>query len=373
MRQKKILFLTAIVLAIFIFGCVGTFRQEPLMKTKQKSVVWDESSLVLVAESGSYGRMIKLPGEKILCSFERHGKSFATISDDGGRTWGEPVLAATFQHGSAANPEVVLLNDGSLMMMVNERPGDGVHPFAIRTHISRDLGKTWNVQSLAYEAGTDFHSGCWEPAGLQLPSGEIQIFFANEKPYPDSHEQEITMVRSLDQGCTWSEGARVAFVPSARDGMPVPLLLNDGENIVVAIEDNRPGRTLQPSIIASSVEDNWNQPTVGLQSPLRWQPLSEPLPPDTYAGAPYICQMPDGTTLLSCQIGKGPEDCTMAVFVGDRNARNFTSRTTPFPVDEGHSALWNSLFCKNQKTVTAISGTAIDGVWGVWAIDGKLR
>jgi hypothetical protein len=62
----------------------------------------------------------------------------------------------------------------------------------------------------------------------------------------------------------------------------------------------------------------------------------------------------------------------MAVFIGDAEAKNFSGRTIPFKVDKGRSGRWNSLFVKNTATVTAISGTTINGATGLWAIDGRL-
>lgn len=62
----------------------------------------------------------------------------------------------------------------------------------------------------------------------------------------------------------------------------------------------------------------------------------------------------------------------MAVYLGDNDARNFTNRSFPFAVPGDTSGLWNSLFVKSDNTITAISGTVVDGVRGIWVIDGKL-
>jgi hypothetical protein len=62
----------------------------------------------------------------------------------------------------------------------------------------------------------------------------------------------------------------------------------------------------------------------------------------------------------------------MVVYLGDSEARNFTGKSVPFPVVPEASGLWNALFIKDETTVTAISGTVINGVRGLWAIDGTL-
>ena len=58
----------------------------------------------------------------------------------------------------------------------------------------------------------------------------------------------------------------------------------------------------------------------------------------------------------------------MVVYVGDENAKNFGGRTVPFEAN-AHGGWWNSLFVKDDKTITAIS--TCNG--GVWAMDGHVR
>jgi hypothetical protein len=76
--------------------------------------------------------------------------------------------------------------------------------------------------------------------------------------------------------------------------------------------------------------------------------------------------------VLSCQINKPGVEPVMAVYVGDEEAKNFSHKTIPFKIDPGKSGKWNSLFIKNSTTVTALSGTTINGITGLWAIDGRL-
>jgi uncharacterized protein (TIGR03437 family) len=63
----------------------------------------------------------------------------------------------------------------------------------------------------------------------------------------------------------------------------------------------------------------------------------------------------------------------MAVYIGDSNARGFTNVSVPFPVPPDANGLWNSLFIRNASTVTAISTTTLDGIYGLWSIDGYLE
>lgn len=351
----------------------------PQRSRKAIAIKWDASTLVRV-HGGTYGRMIRLRDGGILCGFEAGGKSWTTRSRDNGKTWRAPLLAAAIPYAAAANPELLPLKSGRILLFFNQRPRDGIHPFAIGCSTSDDNGATWRQRdTLIFEAGTDAKNGCWEPAAIQLPSGEIQLFFANEFPYPNSDEQQITLMRSLDNGATWSRPEVVAFRAGHRDGMPVPLLLRDPrgriKSIICSIEDNGlvPGALLQPAIISTPLGKSWRQPVVGGSSPQRWGAVTPPLAANIYAGAPYIRQLPSGETLLSCQSQEGGRDKPqMVVYIGDGEARRFGRKSVPIPLPGNVGGWWNSLFVKDADTITALTDTTINGQSGVWAIDGRV-
>ena len=107
--------------------------------------------------------------------------------------------------------------------------------------------------------------------------------------------------------------------------------------------------------------------------------MARPLPEPVYAGAPYLVQLPSGETLLSVQSSEGrgtPHTHTnarMVVYVGNSEAADFGTRSEPFAALTDGVGLWNSLFVKDAETVTAVSATTIDGVRGLWAIDGRVE
>ena len=326
-------------------------------------------------------------GGDILCCYEAGGKSWVVRSRDEGKSWGEPILVKEIARASAANPELLPLQSGRLLLFYNQRPhgpqlqaagaaaGAEATPlrFGIGVCVSDDNGATWRSDApLLFEAGADVAQGCWEPAGIQLFSGEIQLFFANEAPYAQNHDQEITRLRSRDGGQSWGAPEKVVYRAGHRDGMPVPLLLQSGL-LLLGIEDNglAPGNSLQPAII--SLGQGENLPSVDGASERRWGAASPPLAGSVYAGAPYLRQMPSGETILSCQSNEGGRaKPAMTVYVGDSQARSFQNPSLPFATPSHISGSWNSLFVKNAGTITAISDTVIDGVHGLWAIDGRL-
>jgi hypothetical protein len=64
----------------------------------------------------------------------------------------------------------------------------------------------------------------------------------------------------------------------------------------------------------------------------------------------------------------------MKVVIGDRFARHFTSKFSPFKIPHGKSSLWNSVAFLNDDTIVALTSTAAysDDIAEVWMIKGKI-
>ena len=349
-------------------------------------IAWDHSTLKRVsAKDGpgynGYARLIELEDGTLLCTYEASGNVVVVKSLDGGKSWSVPVTVAAKQDGvNMAVPDILELDDNSILVCYNPRPFeiDPDRKFGIRTKKSYDGGVTWKDERLLYEAGYQFENGCWEPSAIQLPSGEIQLYFANEGPYTSSSEQNISMLRSIDNGLTWTnEPEIVSFRAGSRDGMPSPLLLADTEEIVVAIEDNG-FDNFKPYIIRNTIAENWSEP-VGGSSKNRTYALAEKINDFYYAGAPYLRQLRTGETILSYQGTEGrPNDigtAEMKVVIGNSEAYEFNRKTSPFLIPENRSGLWNSLAVLKDNSVIALTSTnAYSGgdKTEVWMIKGHV-
>lgn len=331
-------------------------------------IEWDTHTLTLVAEGGWYGRIRRVKGPRLICAYEHRGGVRVSHSADNGKSWKPGALAARIAYGHAANPELLVTRGSGVLLFVNERPSDGVHPFAISMARSTDGGQTWSDLQVLYAADTRFENGCWEPAAVQMPDGEIRVVFANESPYRETHEQEISMMVSRDGGQTWSPLRAVSFRPRARDGMPVPALLGPKREMHVAIEDSGLSGLMKPVIVRVG-----DALPVSPGSPDRWAALAEQPAPEVNVAAPYLVAMPTGVTVLSSQSSEGGRKPRMVVYLGDRQARGFGSMSEPFAMAGDADGMWNSLFVKSRNVVTAVSSTVIEGKAGVWSIDGRIR
>lgn len=378
--RKYFVFLSIPVAAAFLVtACKVADSERKENEEVEKTVVpytegiriaWDYRTLTQVFEDQvSYPRIIRLSSGELLTAFEHQGEVYVSHSSDDGENWTEAERVAP-RDGDiiSAVPELIQLENGDILLAYNTRaPQDNEDPekrFGIKLRISNDGGESWSSQQNVFEGGYEWNRGVWEPAMIQLSSGEVQLFFANEYPYENSEDQEISMVRSDDNGQSWTDPETISYREGHRDGMPVPLILDNGEGIAVAIEDNGlSGSEFKPSIIWSSIEDNWEQGTAGGASDRRWGALTDEsqLSASDYGGAPYLQQLSSGETILSFQSTEGRNvewhHSTMAVAIGDEQAKNFSRKSEPFDVPEERYALWSSLFIKNDTTVTAVSAT----------------
>lgn len=364
--------------------CVGSVISKAVVP-EQPFIEWDTNTLVLIQPQGHYARIIRLHNGQLACGYDFGGKIWVRLSADEGKTWQPAGLVADWDFGGLTNTELLELSDGTLLCFYDQRPSAATRntppdaprekPFAICTARSTDQGRTWQSSVTIYSGGREFGNGCWEPAAIQLPSGEIQVFFANEAPYRQSDEQEITLLRSTNNAVSWSAPEKISFRSGHRDGMPVPLVLQDGNHIVVAIEDNGLNGDFKPVIVQTTCRDNWHAGAVLAQNPNRWSALSQPLAASIYAGAPYIRQMPSGEVILSFQTSEtgGVRSAVMAVSIGNSKAQQFGPLSYPFPRRPNRNQLWNSLFVKNASTITAVSETMVGETFGIWSIDGHFH
>lgn len=332
-------------------------------------IAWDYSSIQQLAEKGGYPRLLRMQDNSLMVVYETYtGNIDFRCSYDNGATWSDAGrLFSQFtykaENGKSvrvnmSNAEITQLKNGDIIAGCNYRPAQAeIAPYSIVIRRSNDNGATWLEPQILYNAAPRFHDGCWEPSFLQLPDGEVQIYFANENPYQQSEEQEISLLRSKDNGATWSDAATVCFRKDRRDGMPVARII--GDEIVVVIEDNNIDR-FKPYTVRTKIADNWSKPVLA-DSPDREYALTEKIDDSVYMGAPYLLKLPTGETLISYQTNENRasdwEYSTMEVAVGNKEARNFGRRTRPFNVPLDKEAKWNSLALWDDNTVVAFASS----------------
>ncbi len=359
MKFNNLLFPSLLLTATL---CSHAERKAPYSGSR---IFWDLSSKTTVFNSAQYSRIIELQSGQLLAVAESGGIK-TKISDNMGKTWRNEKKIATNPSGiNYAVPDLIQLSDGTILVGFNPRPTEPYSEerrFGIRLVRSTDNGETWSEPIFVYDAQYQGSEGCWEPAFLELPSGEVQCYFANENDYPNTNEQCISMCRSFDKGLTWSNPVRVSFRENSRDGMPVPILLNDKSEIAVIIEDNGwPGRAgFAATTVRTPLTDNWTSGYVSASSSNRSM-IFETTPPNSeVSAAPYIRVMPNGETIASYQGNAGRGGVTdlqyfdMFVLVGDENAKNFKAESAPFSLGMDQHSIWNSVSALSDGSILAV-------------------
>ena len=329
-------------------------------------IYWDVNSQREVFPSGAYARIAQLQDGRLMAVTEGGGGVLMSFSSDNGSQWSAPeLLIRGTDRVPIAVPDLVQLADGTIIVGYNPRPArpySEERKFGIRVLRSTDNGKSWSEPIFVFDAQHTFGDGCWEPSFLELPSGELHLYFANENPFTASDEQEISVCRSFDMGETWSAPERVSFRAGSRDGMPSAIITDAGE-IVVSVEDNgHPGYpNFRVTTMRCKLEDNWKE-WVDASSPNRNMIFANEADKKYISAAPYIRKLKNGETIASWQGNYGDrssvtdlEYMDMFVAVGDKDARNFKAISQPFAMPLSHHGFWNSLSVAGDGTVFAIS------------------
>ena len=325
-------------------------------------IFWDTSTRKTVFESGGYARIIQLKDGRLMATCESSGIVVA-FSRNMGNSWTAPQkIVNNINNIPNCVPDLIQLSDGTIIVAYNPRPSKPYtddRKFGIRCKRSIDNGATWSEEIFVNDASYTFDDGCWEPSMLELPSGELQLYFADEGPYTNSNEQQISMCRSFDQGRTWSKVQKISFRAGFRDGMPVPILLKDRSSIVVAIEDN--GWTgihdFFPTTVRCFLDNNWTNNWIDANSSYRNKTLDLNFCPIATGGAPYLRVLPWGETVLSYQSNYNHGSLlNMLVAVGDDRAQDFKALSNPFVIGTQEECLWNSLAVVDTGIVIAVGG-----------------
>lgn len=349
-------------------------------------IVWDTAAKKISHDVyfAEYGRLRRLSGDTLMLVYQcgPKGREWNTIgirrSFNNGDSWSDLQLLQPRRkyYDGYCNPDVLAMKNGQLLMVYAARKFRGdtsENHLQIRT--SSDRGKSWT------KGRTIARGHFWEPGLLSLPDGRIELFHTVEFPNRDAQgrpEQGIMMRSSMNYGQSWSDPILVSFLPGKRDGMPVPLLLNDGKGILLAIESVHHRNS--PEIIWSSLKAKWNYPTHGsVENGRRWYGAVEPI----WGGAPSMVQLPSGEVIIAMQTEGGRKierytgwkKNTMQVLVGNSMAKNFGSLSHPYPnlpVTEG--AYFSSLFLKDPNTIVLVSSRNFqDGHSEIWWKEGRIK
>lgn len=302
-----------------------------------------------------YPRIKRLPDGALLLTFMNDHlgwEIFATRSEDNGKTWA-PAQKLLTRHPAEStagadeivyvNPDFIALSDGRLMLAYQWRylKGYGDLPHTnencgIGIIFSDDWGKTWG------EPRNIYRGRCWEPAMLELPSGEIHLYLTDSQNVVDKMScPKTSLIRSFDGGrtwqgkeeCTWKDVEGISYTVDDRfgyDGMATAILLEDG-TIAMTVEVWSGKYVVDQTPVVVLNRNNWKvDQTKLLNDGGPAYPDKRQINKDFIAYGPYIARTPEGEVLVNANgLYKGTQGTW--ILVGDKNASNFAHATSPFP------------------------------------------
>ncbi|MBO4446954.1 MAG: exo-alpha-sialidase [Bacteroidales bacterium] len=297
-------------------------------------------------------------------------------------------LSKTYTRGYAG-ADLCTLPDGRILAVAATRPMSNykLRPLdsGLAIRYSSDGGHTWTDDQLVL-MGT-----CWEPFPLVLPSGRIQIYYTDARPYYPSGNSTwngtevmgsgVSYIYSDDNGASWvsddgNGNHLVAYrqlrtvsdvdgTPLYSDQMPTVLVLNAGAGLAGA------GESLKKSLGSGfRICTAYSGPDMDWGTPVSVGDFPEDRDNNFTTGAsPYLLQFHSGETVLTYNISYNSGN-QFRYMMGDAQARNFFGSRPVMPsgisgLDESASAIvslgfWGSTRVTGSHTLVAGVGGSTD-------------
>lgn len=242
------------------------------------------------------------------------------------------------------NPDFIELQDGRILLAYQWRYKKGYNDIAhtnencgVEILFSDDKGRTFS------EPRNIYTGRCWEPAMLQLPSGEIQMYITDSNETLNGVSQPCTiLIRSFDGGRTWQgkescsyrNGEIISRTFDGRctaDGMPSGVWLDDNYGIAVPLEvwSGKYKMDQTPVVVRTDAATNWHSDQSIRSEGGPEYPWKKQLNKDFVGFGPYSTKLPTGEmVVLTNGVYKNVQG--MWVFIGDKRADNFRFATSPF-------------------------------------------
>ncbi len=232
---------------------------------------------------------------------------------------------------------------------------------------SKDSGLTWSEDRIIY------NGPCWEPHLIELPSGEIQCFFSESRPWISGSHSGTDMLMSTDGGENWLPAVgRDAYrvmrkkwwnEPLQMDcytfQMPVGVVLNNSSQFAFVMESCR-----VREVTGESTADRFGIDVVYSAEDGKWTYFTndaDVTPSNRYkvvedrAVAPYMVQFPSGETMVSyarwSNSKRAPEHI---IRMGNAKATEFGRDFVGMP----ETSVWGGLDMSSSHSVLSVMGTS---------------
>ena len=313
----------------------------------------DERFLSPGGQPGTYPRLTRISDGSILSGYTHYEGPTRHLlvarSTDNARSfapWGEVTVGMN----DVDNMYLIEVYPRGTIIAAfrNHDPGPaGPTWFRITVCRSQDWGRTWGYLSQAAEKGAPW--GVWEPFMRIGRGGELQMTFSQEFAGDD---QRTMMVKSYDQGATWSPRVCIAGAEDRfRDGMTgITRTVDNGRDaLVLCFETTRYGPLFNIEAMISYDDGN------------TWHGRHEVFvpPPGRSAGSPQIASFADGSMAIvfmtdnTVLFPHWPFNAAVKVVYAGPPHNGYIRWTSPKTVSREPS-LWPGIIALDGNTVLAL-------------------
>ncbi len=155
-----------VVMAVYFEFFDAPGNESYIFRSRDGGKTWGEPSLL--GKHFNETAVLELPDGSLLAAMrsEKGGHIAVTRSADAGKTWSPPAqLTQDLEHPA----DLILLQGGEVLMTYGERNA----PMGARAVLSRDGGKTWDMEQKIILAEAALNTDCGYPSSVEAAEGQI--------------------------------------------------------------------------------------------------------------------------------------------------------------------------------------------------------
>jgi len=155
-----------VLMSVYFEFFDGRGNESYIFRSRDGGKTWGEPSLV--GRHFNETAVLELADGTLLAAMrsEPGGHIAATHSKDAGKTWSPPFRVTEDEEHPA---DLILLSNGNVLMTYGERNA----PMGARAVVSRDGGKTWDMDHMVVLSQKASNTDCGYPSSVEVAPGQI--------------------------------------------------------------------------------------------------------------------------------------------------------------------------------------------------------
>ncbi|PYV11327.1 MAG: hypothetical protein DMG07_19505 [Acidobacteria bacterium] len=155
-----------------------------ILRSTDRGTTWQYLSTIVEDPGGRQGHfqepaLVRTRSGRLVAAMRNQGPAQAiwtSYSEDDGRTWAPARPSPMVGHP----PDLIELRDGRLLCTYGYRPGRHGDPGGIRATVSRDGGRSWDIDQEVRLRSDFLNMDIGYPESLQLPDGSVlTVYYFN--------------------------------------------------------------------------------------------------------------------------------------------------------------------------------------------------